>query len=95
MYLSSPPYALRVPPIPFFSILTPEQYRVRSRADHHTDFIKYVGIYWCLRADLYLIADQGSRVVLYIHSTASSWTFYVVYELFAAASYTFLHIPVL
>jgi len=31
--LSSPPYALHAPPISFFSILSPEQYRVRS-VDH-------------------------------------------------------------
>ena len=35
---SSPLYALHVPPISFFSILTPEQ--VRSTADYRTDIIK-------------------------------------------------------
>jgi hypothetical protein len=40
--LSSPPYALHAPPIPFFSILSPEQYLVRGRghqAPHSVVFI--------------------------------------------------------
>jgi hypothetical protein len=33
IHLYSPPYTLHAPPIQFFSILSPKQYRVRS-TDH-------------------------------------------------------------